>query len=70
MNYPTPEQVQGWIDAIQQSNSNYIHIAVKYLGRDDAVYDKAREDTINLAKLAGYLTYLKGSLETQNELLD
>ena len=70
MNYPTPEQVQTWIEHIQQSNSNYIHIAVKYLGRDDAVYDKAREDTINLAKLAGYLTYLKGSLETQNELLD
>lgn len=70
MNYPSPEQVQLWIEHIEQTNKNYIHIAVKYIGRDDAVYDKAREDAINLAKIAGYLTYFKESLEFKNELLD
>lgn len=70
MKLPTPEQLQEFIDAIKTNNSNYIKIAVNYVGRDDSVYDNCSNDVKALGKLAGYLVYMKASMETQNELLD
>lgn len=70
MNIPTTEQLQEFIDAITTSNTNYIKIAVHYIGRNDAIYDSCTQDVKALGRLAGYLTYMKESLERQNELLD
>lgn len=67
---PTIEQLQEFIDAITLANSNYIKIAVNYVGRNDAVYEACTHDVKALGRLAGYLTYLKASLERDNELLD
>lgn len=70
MKMPTSEQLQEFIDAITLANSNYIKIAVHYVGRNDSVYEACTHDVKALGRLAGYLTYLKASLERDNELLD
>lgn len=67
---PTPKELQEFIDAITLANSNYIDIAVHYVGRKDEIYDACAKDVRALASVAGYLTYMKESLERQNELLD
>lgn len=70
MNTPTIEQIERFIESIKTANRNYTQIAIHYVGRNDAIYDNCCHDVKQLGALAGYLLYLKESMEREHELLD
>ena len=70
MKLPTPAELQQFIDYIDKSNNDYIHIAVRQIGHNDKLFDDAKENTGNLAKIAGWMMYMKKCLEEQNEMVD
>ena len=69
MNLLTKEQVEQWIEQLDELNTNYIKLGVRYVGTNDEIWQQSRSDSINLAKIIGHLIYIKKTLEKQNELV-
>lgn len=70
MNLPTAQELQQFLDYIQKSNDDYIKIGVRFVGNDDHIYQDCRTNTQNLAKVAGWIRYMKACVEMQNEMVD
>lgn len=70
MNLPTSEKLQQFIDGLTEAHRNYTKVAVRYIGRDDSIYEQLRHDSASIGTVIGWMRYLKESVESKNELLD
>lgn len=67
---PKVDELQQMLDGLMAAHKNYTQLAVRYIGRDDSVYEQLRADSKAIGKIGGWMTYIKESLERENELLD
>lgn len=64
----TSDQLQTYIDQLEDARDHYCKLAVKYVGRDNAVWEKYRENSDSLAIIKGFLSTLKRHTEKKNEM--
>lgn len=69
MSLLTKQQVEQWIEQLDELNTNYIKLGARYVGTNDEIWQQSRSDSIKLAKIIGHLIYINKTLENKNELV-
>ena len=63
-----PEEFQRHIDNLELARDQYCQLAVKYIGRDDSIFEKYREASDSISIVKALLTLMKRDLEKKNEM--
>lgn len=63
-----PEEFQRHIDNLEQARDEYCQLAIKYIGRDDSVFEKYRKCSDSISIVKAFLSMMKREMENKNEM--
>lgn len=64
----TSDQLQAYIDELEEVRDQYCKLAIKYIGRDNSVYDQYTKCRDSICVIKGFLATLKRHTEKKNEM--
>jgi len=68
MFFKSPQEIQDHIDNLELARDQYCQLAIKYIGRDDSVWQKYRESSDSISVTKALLSMMKREMERKNEM--
>jgi hypothetical protein len=68
MYFKNPQEIQDLIDNLELARDEYCQLSIKYIGRDDSVFEKYRKSSVSISTVKALLSVMKREMEEKNEM--